>query len=110
MQYLHIVTHQYEGQAPITGANTWDIIKTRLLAMLGRMLNRRQIPGTIQPMSYDDPLTGDRITVVVNPLFTVLSVNTRDYYFHRLTGRFDGTGTGCSANPPFDCTLDNIPE
>lgn len=46
-------------------------------------------------MRLEDELTGRAIEVRVEPLFIVFSVDGRDYYFRRFSGRFDGTGLGC---------------
>lgn len=80
-----------------TGRSSWWAT-TRLWTemQLARLLNRAGVPGAIQPMSYHDNLTGQQIDVRVGMLFTVLTVNEHDYYFDRMTGRFDGTGSGCT--------------
>ena len=70
-------------------------MRTRLREWFGRVLNRRRVAGFVQPLEYRDPVTGDSIEVRISPFFTRLSVNGRDYYFARLTGKFDGTGQGC---------------
>lgn len=88
---LHLV-----GSGTVEGATAWDKIGTRLRERIGNLLNRRRVPGFVQPMSLDDPVTGQRIEITVSPLFTTVSVNGRDYFFRRLTGKFDGTGMGCS--------------
>jgi len=43
-------------------------------------------------MTYTDEYIRQTVTVRVTTGYTIVSVNGRDYYFHRLTGRFDGTG------------------
>ena len=50
------------------------------------------IPGFVKPLEYADRVTGDYISIRISPRFTVFSVNNRDYYFRRFTGKFDGTG------------------
>ena len=47
----------------------------------------------MQPVAINDPATGQQIAVTVGDLLVRLTVNGRDFYFDRLTGRFDGTGT-----------------
>ncbi|HEV3259945.1 MAG TPA: hypothetical protein VG013_23960 [Gemmataceae bacterium] len=64
--------------------------------LLGRILKRLGIPGALQDTTINDPVTGQDIRVSVGTLFTKISVNGRDYYFHRLSGRYDGAGLGCS--------------
>jgi hypothetical protein len=60
---------------------------------LGALLNRIGVPGAIQPVEVRDKLTGQQVSVSVGELFVRVSVDGRDYYFDRLSGRFDGTGS-----------------
>jgi hypothetical protein len=81
-------------QRSARGDATWIEIGLGLLRQwLGRALNLAAIPGAIQPMEFDDRLAGQRISTTVGELFVCVSVNGRDYYFNRITGRFDGTGS-----------------
>jgi hypothetical protein len=76
------------------GDATWiEIWLGRTRQWLGRVLNRASAPGAIREMEFKDQLADRHIAVSVGELFTCLSVNGRDYYFDRLTGRFDGTGS-----------------
>ena len=59
---------------------------------LGKAL-RRAVPGAIRNLDYHDELTGQHIRVKVGLLYTCISVDGRDYFFRRYSGRFDGTGT-----------------
>lgn len=88
--------HPLQGTPSEMGASQSDIWKGRAKIWICRVLNRLGIPGAIQDADIDDPLTGNHIKVRVGVLFTKVSVNGRDYYFRRLSGRFDGTGAGCS--------------
>ena len=63
---------------------------------LGWLMESLGVPGAIQPFEIYDELTGQHVKVRVSARFTVIQVNGRDYYFYRYTGRFDGTGMGCS--------------
>jgi hypothetical protein len=89
------VGRRARGQPPTYGASRWLILRDRARVVVGRVLNRCRLPGVIRPIRYEDGVTGDIIEVRVRPLSTRLSVNGRDYYFDRLTGRFVGTGMGC---------------
>ena len=73
-----------------------DVWWGRVRQWLGRTANALRYPAVVQPMEISDPVTGCSIEIRVGSLFTVISVDGRDYYFKRLTGRFDGTGMGCS--------------
>jgi hypothetical protein len=78
------------------GATFIQIIVARCKRSLGIGLNKIGVPGLIKPMSLKDETTGQNIDVSVGDLFVCLSVNGRDYYFDRLTGNFDGTGSSPS--------------
>jgi len=47
-------------------------------------------------MEATDKITGQKVAVSIGDLFVRLSVDGRDYYFDRITGRFDGTGSSPS--------------
>lgn len=94
---LHVIrTHPQQDGGTKAGASRLQIMRTRLWQWLGAILNERRVPGAVQPMSYDDPVTGYRIEVKTSSLFTIFRVNGRDYYFNRFTGHFAGTGQGCA--------------
>lgn len=75
------------------GATKLDIVRSRVRAGLGRALNRLGVPAAIKPMEVTDEITKQHVAVAVDDLFVRVSVDGRDYYFDRLTGRFDGTGS-----------------
>ena len=76
------------------GGATWLEIQTgRARQWLGRALNKVRAPGAIREMEFKDKLTGQHLVVSVGELFVCISANGRDYYFDRITGRFDGTGS-----------------
>ena len=64
----------------------------RARRVLGTVLNRLRCPGFVRPLEIDDPVTRDTFTVRCSPVYTIITLNGRDYYFDRLTGKFDGTG------------------
>ena len=87
--------NNFVGTPAGDGASQYQVFKGRLQMALHRGLNSLGFPGGIKDMTITDKLTGQHIEVKVGVLFTRLSVNGRDYYFRRLSGRFDGTGIGC---------------
>ena len=87
----------------VDGAKFWQIWCGRMWVLLGKTANRLRIGGCVQPIVMDDPVTGQHLGIRLGPLFTVVSVDGRDYYFRRFSGKYDGAGTGCS-NQPFCCT------
>lgn len=80
------------GTAP--PASRLAILAVTVHLWAGKALVRLRRPGKVAPFEMRDPLTGQHVSVRVGPLFVVFSVNGRDYYFDRFTGRFDGTGSG----------------
>lgn len=45
----------------------------------------------IVPGTYEDPDSGEKITVSVSPHYSTITIGKRDWYFIRETGKFDGT-------------------
>jgi hypothetical protein len=76
------------------GASIWDMMALRLRMWCGNLANRLGLPGSIQPVDIHDRITGQHIAVTVGALLVCVTVNGRDFYFNRITGRFDGTGSG----------------
>jgi hypothetical protein len=75
------------------GATAIDIARSRMRAGVGRLLNKLRMPAAIQPIEITDEITKQHVAVTVDGLFVRISIDGRDYYFDRLTGRFDGTGS-----------------
>jgi hypothetical protein len=79
-------------RAAAGGASQWQIWRGRAREIAGRTLCRLGLPGAIANAEIRDDLTGQEINVTVQAHYVRLTVNGRDYYFDRITGRFDGTG------------------
>jgi hypothetical protein len=75
------------------GATVIDIARSRVRAGVGRLLNKLRVPAAIQPIEITDEVTKQHVAVTVDDLFVRISIDGRDYYFDRVTGRFDGTGS-----------------
>jgi hypothetical protein len=88
-----LVQHTYKPA--LLGATRINILASRIQMFAGRILQRIGMPGAVSPCLIEDPVTGQKIDVAVGTLFTRITVNGRDYYFCRFTGKFDGTGSGC---------------
>ena len=78
-------------------ARWWDKGRREGRKSLGRFLNWLGVPGFIQPLEMDDLVTGWHLSIRVSPLFTVISVEGREFYFYRRNGKFDGTGMSTCA-------------
>lgn len=83
------------SNAPLSGATPLQIAIGRAGEVFGLLLNRLHLPGAIRPMRVHDDVTGVDLEVRVSALFTVVSVEGRDFYFRGVSGTFDGTGMGC---------------
>ncbi len=86
-----------KGHPVIAQATRWEIYKSRIREAVIMTLDFLRIPAPLRTVEIDDPVTGDVIRIRATGLFTTITINGRDYYFDRLTGRFDGTGLGCDA-------------
>ena len=79
-------------RAAAVGATRLQIWRGRARKCVGRILNRAGAPGAIRDVSLKDCLTGQEVSVTVGASYVRFTVNDRDYYFDRITGRFDGSG------------------
>jgi len=78
---------------------------TRVRLWLGKALILFGVPGIVVNQTYEAAITRAKVRVHLGPLFSVVSVNGLDIYFHRLTGKIDGVGF----SPASDCTRDEAP-
>ena len=92
---IYDIARYREGMPTTSEASRMDVAMLRFRLTIGNLMNRLHLPGTVRPFTLDDPLANSTIEVAVGPLFTRLTVNGRDYYFDRISGRFSGTGQGC---------------
>jgi hypothetical protein len=76
------------------GATIVDVTRLRLREWFGVFANWTGMPGALRAAKIHDPVTGQRIAISVGTLLVRITVNGRDFYFDRMTGRFDGTGSG----------------
>ncbi len=80
-------------------------MRTLVRLWLGKLLVVLGIPGVVVNQSYEAVNTRAKVRVHLGPLFSVVSVNGLDVYFHRLTGKIDGVGF----SPAGDCKSDETP-
>src|SRR5579863_3862863 len=81
------------GRPAAANASTLQIWVERLRGSVGALLNAIHAPGFVRATEILDEVNGQRISIQVGQRFARITVGGRDYYFDRLTGRFDGTGT-----------------
>lgn len=70
-----------------------DMLQGEARRLFGQVLNSLRIPGTVRDYKIADPVNQQIITISVGDCFTRISVNGSDYYFNRLTGKYEGKGT-----------------
>ena len=75
------------------GASRGQIWRGRVRELAGRALSRLGAPGAIADCEFKDAVTGREIQVEVGALCVRLSIDGRDYYFDRFSGRYDGMGS-----------------
>lgn len=74
-------------------AHRWILFQDWRKWQTGRFLNWLGVPGFIRPMEmYDELITHSLLQVRVTPLFTIVTVDGKDFYFYRISGKYDGTG------------------
>lgn len=78
-----------------------NILRLRLRVLWGAICNLAGLPGFVRDCDYQAGITDAHIRVRVGEIFTVITVNGLDIYFHRLTGWIDGVGTmsHCTQDP-----------
>ena len=64
----------------------------RFRRMIYTLLDKLNCPGVVRDFTFHDHVTDQRLEIEVGLFLTRISINGRDYYFERLSGKFDGTG------------------
>jgi len=67
-------------------------IRLRIRLALGMLFNLAGIPGLLRDCNYQAGVADATIKVRVRDMFTIVTVNGFEIYFHRLTGSIDGVG------------------
>lgn len=81
-----------------------SMLRLRARMLLGKLYNLAGIPGIVRECEYSSSACNARISVKAKPMYTIISVNGLDVYFHRLTGAIDGVGLSAAPN----CTSDEV--
>lgn len=96
---LNIYKLEKNEPLPIkNGISSFTKYLSRVKFFIANILNRFKIPGLVEEIEYIDNITSQKISIKTKSLFTVISIDGRDYYFNRLSGKFDGTGSGFTCN------------
>ena len=67
-------------------------MRIKISELIGRLLNLAGVPGFASDCSYQASTYKAEVSVRRSPLYTIVTVNGLDIYFHRMTGRIDGVG------------------
>jgi hypothetical protein len=59
----------------------------------GWVLEKMHSPAKIKEFEYVDPITNETVYLSTGKRYSVLHVGDKQFFFSRLTGQFDGTGT-----------------
>lgn len=82
----NIILSFFKGEYP--PSVKWEEVREQILSTIDE---ERDGLAIIKPFEYEDLLTGHKVSVQVNPYYSILSVDGREYYFEKETGKFDGT-------------------
>jgi len=82
----NVILSFFKGETP--QSVKWEEVKEQILSTIEE---ERDGLAMIVPFEYDDLLTKRKVEVRVNPYYSILAVDGREYYFERETGEFDGT-------------------
>ncbi len=81
--------------APIKteGRDESSVIRAWVSRVFGAALEFFHAPAKIKEFEYVDPLTNETTYLTTGARYSVLHVGDKRFFFDRITGRFDGTGT-----------------
>ena len=103
---IHPATNDPLPTNMLSGRAFWNLLKFKVRVAAGKIFTLAGIPGLVRNCEYHASVTDATVQVRVNDIYTVISVNGLDIYFHRLTGAIDGVGF----NPTSDCKPGRAPE
>ncbi len=80
--------------------------------LLGKIFEAIKMPGLVKPFRYYDSETGQVITIKTSRFYTTLTVGSKEFFFNRESGKYDGYGAMASDITALvsDCTADCIPK
>jgi hypothetical protein len=82
--------HRHPSSAVKKRWISWLRLRLRLLA--GKLYNLAGVPGIVRDCDYAATAHDVKIQVRARELFTIVTVNGLEIFFHRLTGTIDGVG------------------
>ena len=56
------------------------------------MLDKVGFPALLSPFRYYDGTTGQVVSLRTSPYYAILTVGSKDFYFIRESGKYDGFG------------------
>lgn len=70
----------------------FDHVALMITDFIADTLNLLRAPGFVRPIDIQDELTGAHLKVQITTLYTIITVDGNDFYFERITGKYDGSG------------------
>ena len=70
---------------------SWAAVRTQLLNLVGRAMDRVHSPAMLKEFEYVDPISDQTVYLSTGARYSVLHVGNVELFFDRATGRFDGT-------------------
>ena len=68
------------------------LLQERWGLAVGQVRHWLQLPGLVCPLDYNDPVTRQHISIRCSPCYTIIQIDSKEFFFLRESGRFDGTG------------------
>ena len=75
------------------GISLWRKTNIGVRRFMGQLLEKAHAPAHIREFEYVDLDTNEIVYLSTGAQYSVLHVGGKQFYFERLTGRFDGTCT-----------------
>jgi len=75
------------------GRDESSVIRAWIHRVYGAVLEFVHAPAKIREFEYVDLSTNETIYLTTGARYSVLHVGSKRFFFDRITGRFDGTGT-----------------
>jgi hypothetical protein len=64
---------------------------------MGAWLENTRASARLRPFEYEDPHSGESVSLTTSREYSVLSVGGRRFYFGRISGKFDGVSSPLAA-------------
>jgi len=94
---LRVLRDGEGGRGAVEVGDAWGLRcrrwPRRTLGAIGRFVLLRLGVSRINPIQFDDGVTGEQLTISRSARYLIISYAGRDYCFDPLTGELEGTGS-----------------